>query len=68
MWNEDEVKGKAGKLGGKIKETVADATDDPRLKDEAAADQTEGHVREKFGKARREVGEAVEDIGDAIKR
>lgn len=66
--NDDELKGKADRLKGRIKSTVGEATDDQRLKDEGAADEAAGEVQEGFGKARRKVGEAIEDIGDNIKR
>jgi len=66
--NKDEISGRAERMKGKVKEAIADLTDDERLKDEAVADQAEGAVRETFGRARRKVGEAVEDIGEAIKK
>ena len=68
MWNDDEVKGKADQLKGRVKDAVGRATGDERLRDEGAADEASGEVQETLGKARRKVGETIEDIGDAIKR
>ena len=61
--NRDELDGKAKQVKGKVKQSIADLTDDEKLHDEGIADEAEGDVREGFGKARRKVGEAVEDIG-----
>jgi uncharacterized protein YjbJ (UPF0337 family) len=66
--NEDELRGKADRLKGKVKGAVGDLTDDQRLRDEGAADEASGEVQETIGKGRRKVGEAIEDLGDAIKR
>lgn len=66
--NQDELKGKADQLKGKIKQGVGDATDNERLHDEGVADEASGDVQEGFGRARRKVGEAIEDIGEDIKR
>jgi uncharacterized protein YjbJ (UPF0337 family) len=66
--NRDELDGKAKQVKGKVKQSIADLTDDDRLHDEGTADEAEGEVQEGFGKARRKVGEAVEDIGEKIKR
>jgi uncharacterized protein YjbJ (UPF0337 family) len=68
MWNKDELRGKADQVKGRVKDAVGDATDDPNLRDEGAADEAAGKVQEGFGRARRKVGEAIEDIGDDIKR
>jgi uncharacterized protein YjbJ (UPF0337 family) len=66
--NRDELDGKMDRLKGNIKESVGDATDNDRLRDEGVADQAEGNVKEGFGKARRKVGEALDDVADKIKR
>jgi uncharacterized protein YjbJ (UPF0337 family) len=68
MWNDDEVKGKADQIKGRVKDAVGRATGDERLRDEGAADEASGDVQETLGKARRKVGETIEDIGDSIKR
>jgi uncharacterized protein YjbJ (UPF0337 family) len=66
--NRDEVEGKAKEVKGKVKQSIADLTDDDRLHDEGAGDEAEGEVQQGLGKARRKVGEAIEDIGEKIKR
>ena len=65
--NKDELEGKIDRLKGNIKESVGDATNDDRLRDEGIADQASGNVQEGFGKARRKVGEALNDVADKIK-
>jgi uncharacterized protein YjbJ (UPF0337 family) len=66
--NRDEIEGKGKEVKGKVKQSIADLTDDDRLHDEGAADEAEGEVQQGLGKARRKVGEAIEDIGEKIKR
>ena len=68
MWNDDEVKGKADQVKGRVKDAVGRATGDERLRDEGAADEASGEVQEALGKGRRKVGETIEVIGDSIKR
>ena len=66
--NQDELKGKAEQIKGKMKQAAGDLTDDERLHDEGVADEAAGDVQEGFGRARRKVGEVIEDIGEDIKR
>jgi uncharacterized protein YjbJ (UPF0337 family) len=66
--NEDELKGKMHQVKGRVKQAAGDLSGDERLREEGAADEAGGEVREGFGKARRKVGEAIEDIGDAFKK
>jgi uncharacterized protein YjbJ (UPF0337 family) len=68
MHNQDEIAGKVEQFKGKVKRAVGDATDDPNLEAEGAADEASGEIREGFGTVKRKVGETVKDIGDAIKR
>ena len=68
MLNDDELRGKAEQIKGRVKDAAGKATGDERLRDEGAADEAAGKVQETFGKARRKVGETIEDIGDEIKR
>ncbi len=68
MRNEDEIKGKADQLKGKVKEAAGDLTDDQQLRDEGVADQVEGSVQETIGKGRRKVGETIEDLGEQLKK
>jgi uncharacterized protein YjbJ (UPF0337 family) len=68
MWNKDEVRGKAERLKGRVKEGVGSATGDDRLRGEGAADRAVGNAREGFGKGRRKVGNAIKEIGRKIGR
>ena len=68
MWNKDEVRGKADKVKGIIKESVGEATNDEQLRDEGEADRAAGEVEEAFGKGRRKVGQAINELGDKIGR
>jgi len=49
MANEDQAKGKAKDIGGKIKEEVGDATGNDRMKQDGQADQVEGKVQKGVG-------------------
>jgi len=66
MRYEDELKGKGKQVKGAVKEELGKLTGDRDLRDRGAADQVEGDVQEKFGKAKRKIGEAVEDLGERI--
>ena len=68
MLNDDELRGKADQVKGRVKDAFGKATGDERLREEGATDEASGTVQEGIGKARRKVGEAIEDIGDNIKR
>jgi len=64
--NRDEIRGKAEKAKGYIKEETGEAIDDPELEAEGRGERAAGKLREGFGKAKRKVGEAVDDIVDEI--
>ncbi len=64
--NRDEIKGKAEKAKGYIKEETGEAINDPELEAEGRAERASGKLREGFGKAKRKVSEAVDDIADKI--
>jgi uncharacterized protein YjbJ (UPF0337 family) len=66
--NDDELKGKAEALKGKIKQAAGDLSDDDQLHDEGVVDEAAGNTREAIGRGRRKVGEAIEDIGEALKK
>ena len=66
--NDDELKGKAEALKGKIKQAAGDLSDDDQLHDEGVVDEAAGNTREAIGRGRRKVGEAIEDIGKALKK
>ena len=64
--NRDEIKGKAEKAKGYIKEETGEAINDPDLEAEGRAERAAGKVREGFGKAKRKAGEALDDAADRI--
>jgi len=64
--NPDEIKGKAEKAKGYIKEETGEALNDPQLEAEGRTERAAGKLREGFGKAKRKVGEAVDDLADKI--
>ena len=64
--NRDEIRGKAEKAKGYVKEETGEAINDPELEAEGRGERAAGKLREGFGKAKRKVGEAVDDIVDEI--
>ncbi len=64
--NRDEIRGKAEKAKGYIKEETGEALNDPELEAEGRGERTAGKLREEFGKAKRKAGEAVDDVVDEI--
>jgi len=68
MWNKDEVEGKSDQVKGKVKQATGDLTDNENLREEGAADEAAGDVKEGVGKGRRKIGEAINDLGDKIGR
>ena len=68
MPTNDEIKGKLNQAKGHVKQSIGNATGNPRLRDEGAADRAVGGVQEGIGKAKRKVGNAVKDLGNRIKK
>jgi len=66
--NRDEIKGKAEKAKGYIKEETGEAINDPDLEAEGRSERAAGEMREGFGKAKRKAGEALDDVADKIDR
>jgi uncharacterized protein YjbJ (UPF0337 family) len=66
--NDDEIKGKATNVKGRVKEAAGNLTGNKELESEGAADRAKGAVREGFGEAKRKVGEAIEDLGKDTKK
>jgi len=52
MANEDQVKGKAKDIGGKIKEETGDAIGNDKMKRDGQADQVKGKVQKAAGDAK----------------
>ena len=62
--NRDEIKGKAEKAKGIVKEKMGELIDDPDLEAEGKLERAGGELREGFGKAKRKVKEGIEEIAD----
>jgi uncharacterized protein YjbJ (UPF0337 family) len=62
--NKDEIKGKAEKAKGYIKDKAGELIDDPELEAKGEAERAGGELREGYGKAKRKVGEAVDKLTD----
>ena len=68
MWNRDEVRGKADRAKGRVKEGMGNMTRNERLRNEGQAERAAGSVQEGFGRGRRKVGNAFKDVGRKIGR
>jgi len=64
--NRDEIKGKAEKAKGFVKEKAGEITNNPDLEAEGTVDRASGAVREGFGKAKRNVKDGIEDVAEAV--
>jgi uncharacterized protein YjbJ (UPF0337 family) len=64
MSAQDKMRNKAEDAKGHAKEMVGDATDNPRLKAEGKADQTEADIRD----AGEHVKDTARDVKDAFKK
>lgn len=66
--NEQEIRGKAKKIKGSVKETVGIMTGDGALERKGARQRVEGEVQESVGEARRKVGAFVDGVAKSIKK
>ena len=64
--NRDELKGKAQKAKGFVKDKAGELTNDPELEAEGELERAGGELREGFGKAKRKVKEGIEEIADKL--
>ena len=62
--NRDEIKGKAQKAKGYVKDKTGEILNDPQLEAEGEIERAAGTVREGFGRAARNVQEGIEGIED----
>ena len=60
----DEIKGKAEKAKGYVKDKAGEVLNDPDLEAEGEAERAAGTVREGYGKAKRKVQEGIENVAD----
>ena len=64
--NRDEIKGKAEKAKGYVKDKAGEILGNPDLEAEGEAERAAGTVREGVGKAKRKVREGIEDVAEKI--
>ena len=64
--NRDELKGKAQKAKGFVKDKAGELMNDPELEAEGEVERAGGELREGFGKAKRKVKEGIEEIADKV--
>jgi len=62
--NRDEMKGKAEKAKGYVKEEAGEILNDPDLEAEGKTERAGGKLREGFGKAKEKVNDAADNILD----
>jgi uncharacterized protein YjbJ (UPF0337 family) len=62
----DEIKGKAEKAKGYVKDKAGEILDDPDLEAEGELERGTGAVRENVGKAKRKVKEGAEEIRETL--
>ena len=62
--NRDEIKGKAQKAKGFVKDKTGEILNDPQLEAEGEIERAAGTVREGFGRAKRKVQEGIEDVAE----
>ena len=62
--NRDELKGKAEKAKGYVKEEAGEILNDPELEAEGKAERAGGKLREGFGKAKEKVSDTADRILD----
>jgi uncharacterized protein YjbJ (UPF0337 family) len=64
--NRDEIKGKAEKAKGYVKDKAGEILNNPELEAEGEIEHATGTVRENFGKAKRKVREGIEDVAEKL--
>jgi uncharacterized protein YjbJ (UPF0337 family) len=64
--NRDEIKGKAEKAKGYVKDKAGEILNDPDLEAEGEAERAAGTLREGVGKAKRKVQEGIEDVAEKL--
>ena len=64
--NRAEIKGKAEKATGYVKDKAGEILNNPELEAEGEAERATGTVRENFGKAKRKVREGIEDVAEKL--
>jgi len=62
--NRDEIKGKAEKAKGYVKDKAGELLNDPELEAEGEAERVTGTVREAVGRAKRKAKDGIEEIAE----
>jgi len=60
--NEEQIKGKAEKAKGYVKQKAGEVTGNENLEAEGAADRVAGKARETMGNAKEKVKDAIDDL------
>jgi uncharacterized protein YjbJ (UPF0337 family) len=64
--HDDELKGKAENLKGRVKQAAGSLTGDKKLEAEGAAERVKGAAQEKVGEVKRKLDEAQEEADEAL--
>jgi len=62
--NRDEIKGKAEKAKGYVKDKAGELLNDPELEAEGEIERAVGTAREGVGRAKRKIREGIEDVAE----
>jgi uncharacterized protein YjbJ (UPF0337 family) len=62
---DDELKGKAENLKGRVKQAAGSLTGDKKLEAEGAVERVKGAAQEKVGEVKRKLDEAQEEDSEA---
>jgi uncharacterized protein YjbJ (UPF0337 family) len=64
--NRDEIKGKAEKAKGYVKDKAGELLNDPELEAEGELERASGAVRESVGRAKRKAKDGIEEIAKRV--
>jgi uncharacterized protein YjbJ (UPF0337 family) len=64
--DEDNIKGKAKDVGGRIKRQVGEWTGDSELQSEGTADQAEGKVQNAWGNVKDKARDIADDVNGDV--
>ena len=64
--NRDEIKGKAEKAKGYVKDKAGELLNDPELETEGEIERASGAVREAVGRTKRKAKDGIEEIAEKV--
>jgi uncharacterized protein YjbJ (UPF0337 family) len=64
--NRDEIKGKAEKAKGYVKDKAGELLNDPELETQGEIERASGAVREAVGRAKRKAKDGIEEIAEKV--